>query len=49
VRIKDGSMRGVQGVLVEKRNSLRFVLTIELINQCAAVEVSADELELVGD
>jgi transcription antitermination factor NusG len=47
VRIKNGPMQGVQGVLVQKRNSLRFVLTIELINQCAAVEVSADELEAV--
>jgi hypothetical protein len=39
----------VQGVLVQKRNSLRFVLTIEMINQCAAVEVAADELEPVAD
>jgi NADH:ubiquinone oxidoreductase subunit K len=49
VRIKDGPMQGVQGVLVQKRNSLRFVLSIEMINQCAAVEVAADELESVAD
>ena len=49
VRIKDGPMQGVQGVLVQKRNSLRFVLSIEMINQCAAVEVAADELEPVAD
>jgi transcriptional antiterminator RfaH len=47
VRIKSGSMQGVQGILVRKKASLRFVLTLELINQHAAVEVSADELEPV--
>jgi hypothetical protein len=46
VRIKSGVMQGVQGVLVRKKNSLRFVLTLELINQHAAVEMSADDLEL---
>jgi transcription antitermination factor NusG len=49
VRIKSGSMQGVQGTLVRKKSSLRFVLTLELINQHAAVEVAADELEPVLD
>lgn len=44
VRIKSGSMQGVQGVLVRKKNSLRFVLTLELINQHAAVEGAAETL-----
>jgi transcription antitermination factor NusG len=47
VRIKAGPMRGVQGTLVQKKNSLRFVLTIALINQNAALEVRADDLEPV--
>jgi transcription antitermination factor NusG len=47
VRIKSGAMQGVQGVLVRKKNCLRFVLTLELINQHAAVEVAAEELEPV--
>jgi transcription antitermination factor NusG len=45
VRIKAGPMQGVHGILVEKRSSLRFVLTVTLINQNAAVEVEADDLE----
>jgi transcription antitermination factor NusG len=45
VRIRSGSMQGVQGTLVRKKSGLRFVLTLELINQHAAVEVDADELE----
>jgi len=48
VRIKSGPMQGVQGVLVEKGNGLRFILTIAMINQSAAVEVEADELEAVS-
>ncbi len=47
VRIKRGSMRGVEGVLVRKNYGLRFVVTLDLINRHAAVEVDADELEPV--
>jgi transcription antitermination factor NusG len=45
VRIKSGAMQGVKGVLVRTNKSLRFVLSLELINQHAAVEVDADCLE----
>jgi len=47
VRIKTGVMQGVEGILVRKNTSLRFVLTIGLINQHAAVEVDADVLESI--
>jgi transcription antitermination factor NusG len=47
VRIKYGSMEGLEGVLVRKKNNLRFVLSLELINQHAAVDIAADELEPV--
>lgn len=49
VRIRSGPMEGLEGTLVEKRNSLRFVLTVAMINQHAAVEMQADELEPVRD
>jgi transcription antitermination factor NusG len=45
VRIKNGVMQGLQGTLVRKSNSLRFVLTLELINQHAAIQVDAEDLE----
>lgn len=45
VCIKNGPMQGVCGTLVRKGDKLRFVLTIELINQCASVEVDAESLE----
>jgi transcription antitermination factor NusG len=49
VRIRSGAMQGVQGILVRKNNNLRFVMSLQLINQHAAVEVSADELEPILD
>ena len=45
VRIETGVMQGVEGILVRKSNQLRFVLSIKLINQYAAVEVDADALK----
>ena len=45
VRIKSGVMQGVCGTLVRKDSGTRFVLTLELINQHAAVQVGAEELE----
>jgi len=38
----------VQGILVRRKNSMRFVLTLQLINQHAAVEVNAEDLEPVA-
>jgi hypothetical protein len=35
----------VEGTLVRRGSSLRFVLTIELINQHAAIQVDAEDLE----
>jgi transcription antitermination factor NusG len=49
VRIKSGSMEGLQGILVRKGNGLRFVLALEMINQYAALEVDAEDLEHVED
>jgi transcription antitermination factor NusG len=48
VRIRNGVMQGVQGTLVRRSSSLRFVLTVELINQHAAIEVNAEDIEPVA-
>lgn len=47
VRIKSGTMQGLQGTLVRRSSGMRFVLTLELINQNAAVQISAEDLEPV--
>ena len=48
VRIKSGAMQGLEGNLIRKNNNLRFVLSISLINQYAAVEICAEDLEPVA-
>jgi len=48
VRIKNGMMQGLQGTLIRKSNSMRFVLTVELIHQHAAIQVNAEDLEPVA-
>ncbi len=45
VRIKRGVMKGVQGTLIRRSSSLRFVLTIAMINQHASIEVNAEDME----
>ena len=48
VRIETGVMQGVEGVLVRRSNQFRFVLSITLVNQYAAVEVDADALKCIS-
>jgi len=45
VRIRAGSMEGMEGVLVRKKNELRVVLTLDLIRRSVAVEVDAKDVE----
>ncbi len=45
VRIVSGALAGMTGVLVRKKNNLRVVLTLDLIQQSVAVEVGIDEIE----
>lgn len=45
VRVRSGAMRGVEGVLMRKKNSLWFVISIDLINQRAMVEVNPKDIE----
>jgi transcription antitermination factor NusG len=47
VRIKAGPMTGMEGVLVRKKSNFRVVLALDVIMQSVAVEVDADDLELV--
>ena len=48
VRIKSGAMCGLEGVLVRRKNCDRVVITLDCIRQSMAVEVAAEELELVA-
>jgi transcription antitermination factor NusG len=47
VRIKAGSMEGMEGILLRKKNELRVILTLELIKRSVAVEVDTEDVEPV--
>jgi transcription antitermination factor NusG len=47
-RVRSGAFAGMQGVVVRKKNGFRVVLTLELIMQSIAVEMSERDLEPVG-
>lgn len=49
VRIRDGSMRGVEGTLVRKNNKLRFILSVEMIQRHVAIEIDASSLEPIPE
>jgi transcription antitermination factor NusG len=44
-RIRSGALAGMEGVVVRRKNGLRVVLTMELIQRSVAVEVDETELE----
>jgi transcription antitermination factor NusG len=45
VRVSRGVLSGLEGVLVRKHNDVRFVMTVQLINQHIAAVVDAADLE----
>jgi len=45
VRIRSGSFRGLEGILLRRKGNLRVVLSISLIQRSVAVEVDSTDLE----
>lgn len=45
VRVKRGTLEGVQGILVRKKNHLRLVLSVDILAQSVGVEVDAADVE----
>jgi transcription antitermination factor NusG len=48
VRVVRGSLEGVHGILTRKKNSLRLVLSVDMLAQSVSVEVSASDVEPVN-
>jgi CheY-like chemotaxis protein len=48
VRITRGSLKGIEGLLVRKKNLDRIVLSMDLLQQCVAVEIDACDVEPVN-
>jgi transcription antitermination factor NusG len=47
VRVREGSLAGIEGILTRKKNGMRFVLSLDLIMRSVAVEIDVAELEPV--
>jgi transcription antitermination factor NusG len=47
VRVKGGSLAGLQGILVKRKNRARFVVSVDLIQRAVAVEMDEADLEPV--
>jgi transcription antitermination factor NusG len=47
VRVTRGSLEGVEGILVRKKNIYRLVLSVDMMAQSVAVEIDAAEVEPV--
>jgi transcription antitermination factor NusG len=45
VRVIRGSLDGVEGILTRKKNSLRLILSVDMLAQSVAVEVNAADVE----
>jgi transcription antitermination factor NusG len=45
VRVKDGPLEGLEGILVRKKTQFRLVLSVQLLQQSAAVEVDVWAIE----
>jgi transcription antitermination factor NusG len=48
VRVKRGALRGVEGILVRKKNLFRLVLSVSMLHQSVAVEVNVEDVEPVS-
>src|SRR5271168_748544 len=47
VRVKTGSLAGLEGILSKKKNGTRFVVSLDLIHRSVAVEIDVAELAFV--
>ena len=48
VRVTRGSLSGVEGILVRKKNMFRLVLSVQMLAQSVAVEIDAGDVEPVS-
>jgi transcription antitermination factor NusG len=45
VRVMRGSLEGLEGILIRKRNIYRLILSVDMLAQSVAVELSASDVE----
>jgi hypothetical protein len=49
VRVIRGSLLGVEGILIRKKNQFRLVLSVDMLAKSVAVELDAADVEPVFD
>ncbi len=47
VRIEEGPLKGVEGILIDKRNSRRLVVSVTLLKRSVAVEVGCESVSML--
>jgi NADH:ubiquinone oxidoreductase subunit K len=48
VRVRSGSVAGVEGILLRRKQKFRVVISIELIQRSVAIEVDEADIEPVS-
>lgn len=48
VRVRRGPLAGVEGILIEKRKKFRLVISVDLIQHSAALEIDSADIEPIG-
>lgn len=48
VEIIRGALKGLQGILLEKKSNCRFILSVNLIQQAVSCEVNCHDVEKIG-
>ena len=48
VRVTNGPLEGIEGILLRKKNSFRLVLTVEMVMKSVAVEIDVSMVERIG-
>jgi transcription termination/antitermination protein NusG len=47
IRVRNGPLLGLEGILVEKRGNFRVIVSVHLLGKSICAEVSADQLERI--
>jgi transcription antitermination factor NusG len=48
VRVKSGPLAGLEGILVRRRNTFRLVISVEMLDRSASVEIDALAVDYIG-
>ena len=47
VRVEDGPLRGLEGVLIDVKTNSRFTISVQLLRRSVSVEIDLDHLKLI--